>query len=126
MNPRQAGRRLLRPLTVRLDGLARGLGALEGGQRETHDELNALRVRHAALVHTLEARDAHWETRLADAAAQLTGRIDALTAEVHAAELDRLRREVEALRAAQAEGVAYLGRQMRGDGAAHARPPLDA
>lgn len=126
MDPRLAGRRLLRPLTARLDGLARRLGALEDAERESRAELTALRDRHAALLQTLEARDAHWETRVAAATAQVAASVDALTAELQAADLERLRHEVQALRVAQAEGVAYLGRRMQRSGAEPDRPPIDA
>lgn len=126
MDPRLAGRRLLRPLTARLDGLARRLRALEDAERETRAELAALRDRHAALLRTLEARDAHWETRVTAATAQLAAGVDRLTAELQTADLEQLRREVRGLRASHAEGVAYLGRQMQRGDAAPDRPPADA
>lgn len=96
MDPRRAGRRLLRPLTARLDGLARRLGALEDAERESRAELTALRDRHAALLQTLEARDAHWETRVADATAQVAASVDALTAELPGDAVVRLPADADA------------------------------
>ncbi len=125
MDPRLAGRHLLRPLIARLDAIATRLGGLEDAGRETRAELTALADRHAALLQTLEARDAHWETRLADAVARLTATVDTLAAELEAADLARLHGEVQALQAAQAEGVAYLGRHMQGGGAKPDLPAID-
>lgn len=109
MHPRHAGRRLLRPVTERLDALT--------------GRIDALASRQDAVIDTLAVRDDHWERRLAERTAALEARLDALVAEVAA-----LTPEVRALREAQAEGVAYLGRRLQDaeapDGAP--RPPVDA
>ncbi|MFA9269595.1 MAG: hypothetical protein ACEQSX_02385 [Baekduiaceae bacterium] len=109
MHPRSAAQRLLRPVIARLDTIGRDLGDARGAVRDLADQ-------QAALTQTLAERDAHWEQRLTERTAELEARLDALVAEVGA-----LTPEVHALRAAQAEGVAYLGRRLQ-----DAEPPADA
>lgn len=98
---------MLRPVVERLDALARSL--------------ETLTTSNAALTETLATRDAHWEQRLGERTSQLEARLDALVAEV-----ERLTPEVRALRAAQAEGVAYLGRRLEPGAPAQTAPPVDA
>lgn len=106
MPARTAARQLLRPLVTRLDELARRLDALVAARGHDAAQLTDIRAGQAALVETLRARDAHWERRVLDLAAQ----VEAQTAAIHA-ELDGLRAELERLRGEHVEGLAYVARR---------------
>lgn len=106
MPARTVAQRALRPITARLDGLARRLDALATARAGDAAALAELLARQTALVETLRARDGHFERRTDDIAARLDARLETV-----GAELDALRQELAALRAAQADGLAYLGRR---------------